>query len=125
MMSWFRFVAGSAPLLLTSIAGGLVLYLAAPRERMRPVHHPVACHACSVSAPAAVLDARDAHLARIGAIEIVTHEQMEVSRAVWTPPVRRGSCAQPGTGGRPAPVRDGTAGVEPGPRSGPDRRAWR
>jgi hypothetical protein len=41
---------------------------------MRPVHHPVACHACTASAPAAVLEARNAHLARIEALEIVTDE---------------------------------------------------
>jgi hypothetical protein len=74
MMSWLRFLANSAPLVTALIAGCLVLYLAAPRARMRPVHHPVACHACSASAPAAVLDARNAYLARIGAIEIVTDE---------------------------------------------------
>ena len=74
MMSRFRSLADSALLAATLIAGGLVLYLAAPRERMRPVHHPVACHACSASAPAAVLEARNAHLARIGALEIVTDE---------------------------------------------------
>jgi hypothetical protein len=74
MMSWFRFLADSALLVTTLIAGGLVLYFAAPRTRMRPVHHPVACHACSASAPAAVLEDRDAHLARIGALEIVTDE---------------------------------------------------
>jgi hypothetical protein len=96
MMSRFRSLADSALLAATLIGGGLGLYLAAPRERMRPVYHPRACHACSASAPAAVLGARDAHLARVGAIEIVTHEQMEVRRGVWTPSVRRGSCAQPG-----------------------------
>src|SRR5262249_6367656 len=117
MMFRFRSLADSALLAATLIAGGFVLYLAAPRERMRPVYHRVACHACSASAPAAVLRARSAHLARIGAIEIVTDDQMEVRRGVWTPPVSRGSCAQPGTGERPAPVRDRTAGVEPGPRS--------
>ena len=74
MMSWLRFLANSALLVPTLIAGCLVSYLAAPRARMRPVHHPVACHACSASAPAAVLEARDAHLARIGALEIVTDE---------------------------------------------------
>ena len=74
MMSWFRSLADSALLVMTLIAAGLVLYLAAPRERMRPVHHPVACHACSASAPAAVLDTRNAHLARIGALEFETDE---------------------------------------------------
>jgi hypothetical protein len=74
MMSWIRSLANSALLVMTLVAGGLVLYLAAPRARMRPVHHPVACHACSASAPAAELDARNAHLARIGALEIVTDE---------------------------------------------------
>jgi hypothetical protein len=74
MMSRFRSLADSALLVTTLIAGGLVLYLAAPRAPMRPVHHPVACHACSASAPAAVLEARNAHLARIGALEIVTDE---------------------------------------------------
>ena len=74
MMSRTRRLAESALPVMTLIAGGLVLYLAAPRERMCPVYHPVACHACSASAPAAVLEARDAHLARIGALEIVTDE---------------------------------------------------
>ena len=74
MMSRFRSLADSALQAATLIAGGLVLYLAAPRERMRPVHHPVACHACSASAPAAVLEALNAHLARIGALEIVTDQ---------------------------------------------------
>ena len=74
MMSWLRFPANSALLVTTLIAGCLVLNLTAPRARMRPVHHPVACHACSASAPAAVLEARDAHLARIGALEIVTDQ---------------------------------------------------
>ena len=74
MMSWFRSLADSALLVMTLIAAGLVLYLAAPRERMRPVHHPVACHACTASAPAAVLEARNAYLARIGALEIVTDQ---------------------------------------------------
>ena len=70
MMSWFRSLADSALLVMTLIAAGLVLYLAAPRERMRPVHHSVACHACAANAPAAVLEARDVHPARIGALEI-------------------------------------------------------
>ena len=74
MMSWLRFLANSALLVTTLIAGCLVLYLAAPRARMRPVHHPVACHACTASAPAAVLEARNAHLARIGALEIVSDQ---------------------------------------------------
>jgi hypothetical protein len=74
MMSWLRFLANSALLVTTLIAGCLVLHLAAPRARMRPVHHAVACHACSASAPAAVLEARDAHLARIGPLEIVTDQ---------------------------------------------------
>ena len=74
MMSRLWSLANSALLVTTLIAGCLVLYLAAPRERMRPVHHPVACHACTASAPAAVLEARDAHLARIGALEIVTDQ---------------------------------------------------
>jgi hypothetical protein len=74
MMSRFRSLADSALLVTTLIAGGLVLYLAAPRAPVRPVRHPAACHACSASAPAAVLEARNAHLARIGAIEIVTDE---------------------------------------------------
>jgi hypothetical protein len=74
MMSRFRSLADSALLVTTLIAGGLVLYLAAPPARMRPVHHPVACPACSANAPAAVLEARNAYLARIGAIEIVTDE---------------------------------------------------
>jgi hypothetical protein len=74
MMSRFRSLADSALVATTFIAGGLVLYLATPRARMRPVHHPVACHACAASAPAAVLEARNAHLAGIGAIEIGTDE---------------------------------------------------
>jgi hypothetical protein len=60
--------------LLTSIAGGLVLYLAAPRARTRPVPHLVFCHACSAGAPATLLAARNAYLARIGALEIETGE---------------------------------------------------
>ena len=74
MTSWIRLLADYALLVMTLIAGGLVLYLAAPRARMRPVLHPVACHACSASAPAAVREARDAHLVRIGALEIETDE---------------------------------------------------
>jgi hypothetical protein len=85
MMSRFRSLADSALLAATLIAGGLVLYVAAPRERMRPVYHPDACHACSASAPAAVLGARDAYLARIGAFEIVTDQQMEVRRGCGLP----------------------------------------
>jgi hypothetical protein len=69
MTSWIRFFVDSALLVVTLAAGGLVLYLATPRARMRPVVHPVACHGCSANAPAAVLDARNAYLARIGAIE--------------------------------------------------------
>jgi hypothetical protein len=74
MMSWIRCLVDSALLVMALVAGGLVLYLAVPRARMRPVPHPVACHACSANAPAEVLDARNAHLARIGAIEIETDE---------------------------------------------------
>ena len=76
MTSWIRLLADYALLVTTLIAGGLVLYLAAPRARMRPVLHPVACHACSASAPAAVLEARNAHLVRIGALEVETDESV-------------------------------------------------
>ena len=76
MMSRTRRLAESALPVMTLIAGGLVLYLAAPRARMRPVLHPVACHACSASAPAAVLEARNAHLVRIGALEVETDESV-------------------------------------------------
>ena len=76
MMSRTRRLAESALPVMTLIAGGLVLYLAAPRARMRPVLHPVACHACSASAPAAVLEARNAHLVRIGVFEVETDESV-------------------------------------------------
>ena len=76
MMSRIRRLAESALPVMTLIAGGLVLYLAAPRARMRPVLHPFACHACSASAPAAVLEARNAHLVRIGAFEVETDESV-------------------------------------------------
>jgi hypothetical protein len=74
MTSWIRFLADSALLVITLIAGGLVLFFAAPRPRLRPVLHPVACHACSASAPSAVAAARDAYLIGTGAIEIETQE---------------------------------------------------
>jgi hypothetical protein len=74
MMSWFRSLANSALLVMTLVAGGLVLYLAAPQARIRPVLHPVACHGCSGNAPPAVVATHDAELAGIGAIEIVTDE---------------------------------------------------
>ena len=76
MMSRIRRLAESALPVMTLIAGGLVLYLAAPRARMRPVLHRAACHACSASAPAAVLEARNAHLVRIGALEVETDESV-------------------------------------------------
>jgi len=70
MMSWIRFLADSALLVTTLVTGVLVLYLAAPRARPRPVLHPVACHGCSGNAPPAVVAASDVYLARSGAIEI-------------------------------------------------------
>jgi hypothetical protein len=74
MISWIRSLTDSALLMMTLVAGGLVLYLAVPQPRTRPVPHPLGCHACSASAPAAVLDTRNAHLARIGALEFETDE---------------------------------------------------
>jgi hypothetical protein len=74
MTSWIRFLADSALLVMALIAGGVVLFLAAPRPPLRPVHHPVACHACSASAPPAVAAARDAYLVGTGALEIETQE---------------------------------------------------
>jgi hypothetical protein len=86
MTSWIRFLADSALLVLTLVAGCLMLYLAAPRPRIRPVLHPVACHACSASASPAIVAARDAQLARIGALEIETCESMETTTAQWPGP---------------------------------------
>jgi len=55
---------------MTLVTGALVLFLAAPPARPRPVLHPVACHACTANAPPEVVAARDAYLARIGAFEM-------------------------------------------------------
>jgi hypothetical protein len=74
MMYRIRYLAESAPLAMTLVAAGLVLYLAAPRPQMRPILHPVGCHACSCVAPPEVVAAKDAELVRIGAIEIETDE---------------------------------------------------
>jgi hypothetical protein len=74
MMSWIRFLADSALLVMALIAGSLVLYLVAPRTRLTPVVHPAACYGCSASAPPAAVAASDAYLARIGAIELESYE---------------------------------------------------
>jgi hypothetical protein len=63
-----------ALLVTTLIAGGLVLFSAAPRARPRLILHPVACHACGANAPPVVAAARDAYLVETGCIEIETHE---------------------------------------------------
>jgi hypothetical protein len=70
MTSWIRFLVDYALLVMTLIAGGLVLFFTAPQPLPRPVRHPVGCHGCSANAPPAVAAARDAHLVRIGAIEV-------------------------------------------------------
>jgi hypothetical protein len=74
MMSWIRSLADSALLVMPLVTGVVIVLFAAPRARPRPVPHPVACHACSANAPPAVVAARDAYLARIGALDIETRE---------------------------------------------------
>jgi hypothetical protein len=74
MRSCIRLLVDHALLVITLVSGGLVLYLAAPRSRLRPVVHPVACHACSANAPPAVVAASDAYLTGIGAIEMEAQE---------------------------------------------------
>jgi hypothetical protein len=93
MTSWIRFWFDSALLVMTLVAGGLVLYLAAPRARMRPVLHPVACHGWSANAPLAVIAARDAHLARSGAFEIETCEELETTTALLPATLAGGTLA--------------------------------
>ncbi len=64
-----RFVADSAVLLGTFIAGGLTLYLSAQRPGPAPVIHPAGCHGCSANAPPKAIAARDAYLIAIRAID--------------------------------------------------------
>ena len=59
------------------VVGGLVCHLAAPAAAPPPARHPVGCHACSVSAPPAVVAAFDAELVRIGAAEAANTDELQ------------------------------------------------
>jgi hypothetical protein len=59
------------------VVGGLIYHLAAPAAPPPPVRHPVGCHACSVSAPPAVVAAFDAELVRIGAVEAANTDELQ------------------------------------------------
>ena len=72
-----RRLSDSALPMAILVVGGLVYHLAAPAAPPPPVRHPVGCHACSVSAPPAVVAASDAELVRIGAIEAANMDELQ------------------------------------------------